>query len=479
MATARRSRRSARKRPSAAWFWALGVLAVAAITAVGALVWSRTGSGQAALLNLGAESLYADVQWRLESVVAAQFVGYPQGDGVATHLPDAHDWPLADNGPDAGPGAAIHCRVVPVNSEAPWWQVQARLATAVAAVGGRVLWAERLPRSDHRRDQQSGNERRDLLRVDLGAASRPTHTLVLYRENTDPPQVRWGGNPAAGSWQRLSVAATGPVVAVVIDDWGYRQDATTEGLLALDIPLTLSILPGLAYSRRFALEGTELALPAATAGSAGRADEAARLRQAAGCPVTLGIGGGPARLEVRRREIFLHQPMQPQAYPDLDPGPRAVMVGMSRERMESLLSQALLALPSVRGVNNHMGSAATSDAATMQDFMAVLSAHDLIFLDSLTTARSVAYETALAAGLPAARSRVFLDHDHQDPEKIRRQLHELVRVARVTGFSVGIGHPKPMTMRVLRTEIPRLVADGVVFVTVSELLALQGRGDVR
>ena len=470
MAATRRSGRSRRKRPPVAWYWALGVLAVAAITAVGALVWSRTGSGQAALLNLGAESLYADVQWRLESAVAAQFAGYPQGDGVAIQQPDAHDWLLADAGPDA----AIHCRVVPVPGEMSWWQVQAGLATAVSAAGGRVLWAERLPRSNRRRDQQASNEHRDLLRIDLGAASRPTHTLLLYREDTNPPRVRWGDSPVAGAWQQLSAAVAGPVVAVVIDDWGYKQDTTTDGLLALDIPLTLSILPGQAFSRHYALLGTELALPAATAA---RADEAARQRRTAGCPVTLGIGDGPTHLEVRRREIFLHQPMQPQAYPDLDPGPRAVMVGMSRERMESLLDDALLALPSVRGVNNHMGSAATSDAATMQNFMAVLRERDLIFLDSLTTARSVAYETALAAGLAAARNRIFLDHDHQDAEKIRRQLHELVRVARGAGFAVGIGHPKPMTMQVLRAELPRLVADGVVFVTISELLALQERGD--
>jgi polysaccharide deacetylase 2 family uncharacterized protein YibQ len=262
------------------------------------------------------------------------------------------------------------------------------------------------------------------------------------------------------------------VVAVVIDDWGYRRDQATDGLLALDLPLTLSVLPGLAYSRHFALLGTELALPTATAG---HADRAALLRRAAGCPVTLGLGRRPPRLEERRREIFLHLPMQPQAYPELDPGPRAILVGMPRERMAAVIDEALAALPSVRGVNNHMGSAATSDEATMSALMTVLRERDLIFLDSLTTARSVAYEVARGAGVPAARNRVFLDHDHQDPQRVRKQLRELVRAARASGFAVAIGHPKPVTLEVLRQELPRLQAEGVVFVTVSELIALRER----
>jgi hypothetical protein len=106
------------------------------------------------------------------------------------------------------------------------------------------------------------------------------------------------------------------VVALVIDDWGYRVDATTSGLLALDAPLTLAVLPGLSFSRRFALEASELALPPA-GGVAGRGEVAAAAsrRLAAGCPVTLGLGAGATVLERRRREVILHLPMQPQDYP--------------------------------------------------------------------------------------------------------------------------------------------------------------------
>lgn len=45
--------------------------------------------------------------------------------------------------------------------------------------------------------------------------------------------------------------------------------------------------------------------------------------------------------------------------------------------------------------------------------------------------------------------------------------------ARKSGFVVGIGHPHPATAQVLAEEIPRLGREGIRFVTVSELLALQ------
>lgn len=48
-----------------------------------------------------------------------------------------------------------------------------------------------------------------------------------------------------------------------------------------------------------------------------------------------------------------------------------------------------------------------------------------------------------------------------------------MQAARRTGFALGIGHPHPATADVLAREVPRLAAEGVRFVTVSEYLALK------
>jgi polysaccharide deacetylase 2 family uncharacterized protein YibQ len=442
-----------------------------AVVGIGALVWSRTDRGQAALLQIGADALYGEVQARVDSVLVTRLPAHAPGDVTRQPDPDAHDWPA----PEHAAGAAIRCRVTPVGAGAgAWWQVQSGLDDALRRIGARVLWGERLARPGNRRAAAAPDERHDLLRLDVGVPGRTTHTLLLYREPAGRPEVRWGGDPAATAW-RLLRGGEGPLVAIVIDDWGYRQDEVTRGLLDLPVPFTMSVLPGLSYSRRFALAATELALPPAGDASPGAvavAAEAARRRREAATPVTLGLGAAPGRLEPRRREVMLHLPMESVRYPDIDPGPDAVLVGMDREAIADRVDRALAALPHVRGVNNHQGSAATAHRPTMEALMDVLRARDLFFLDSLTSSRSVAYETALAAGLPAARNRIFLDDDHRDREKIRARLATLVRSARASGAAVGIGHPHPGTLEVLRAEVPRLAAEGVRFVTISELLAL-------
>ncbi|MCP4574491.1 MAG: divergent polysaccharide deacetylase family protein [bacterium] len=463
---ARRSRSFGRNR-----LVALVLVAVAlVVTGVGALKWAETRRGQAALLGLGSDRMHGQVQDAVDEALARILPGLATG-AVHPDRPGDLDRPA----PELGEGAMIRCRTVPVDGESPWWDVQARVAEALDTAGARVLWGERLPR---RRGSAGArpDEEQDLLRLDVGVPGHPTHTLLLHRADLTP-DVRWERDGSSAAWRRLRESG-GPTVALVVDDWGNFRNATTHAILDLPVPLTLAVLPGLSYSRHFALQGTGLILPTAAAtvdpGAVGRATAA---RRAAGCPVEVSVGRGGEAPDSRRREIMLHLPMQPQSWPDTDPGPRAVMVGMSRREIADRLDEALAGLLHVRGVNNHMGSAATSDETTMARLMAELDARGLYFVDSLTAAGSVAWDEAKRAGLPTARNRIFLDYDNEDTERIRSNLERLVTAARRTGFAIGICHPHAATAEVLAAEVARLAAQGVRFVTVSEFLALRGDQD--
>ena len=365
---------------------------------------------------------------------------------------------------------------MPVPGGQTYWELQHHVAEAVAAAGGRVLWGERTARAADGVGDGMTDPAGDILRLDLGVTARPTHTLLLYHTDGGTPAVRWGAGAASTLWAQLATGATVATVALVIDDWGYFQNEVTQGLLALPIPLTLSILPGEPYSRRFALEATELALPTADFTGDGHRDRGSgprAMRLALGCPVEWHLVGREARLLPRRREVFLHLPMEPRGYPEVNPGPDPVTVGMNESQIAALVDRALTALPTVRGVNNHMGSRATTDRATMRSLMAVLAERGLYFVDSMTVAESVGYREAVRAGLAAERNRIFLDANHGDAAEVRSNLGQLIGAARSGGFAVGIGHPHAETLQVLRAEIPRLIAAGVRFVTVSELIALR------
>ncbi len=172
-------------------------------------------------------------------------------------------------------------------------------------------------------------------------------------------------------------------------------------------------------------------------------------------------------LRGRKAEMLLHLPMEPAN--GEDPGPGALRLGMTPEQLRQLTLSALRAVPGAVGVNNHMGSGLSADERSMKTILMVLAGRGLFFLDSRTSAQSVAYQTAIRAGVPAAERQVFLDSDTQ-PEAIRAQFQRLLGLARTRGAAVAIGHPHPETLAVLAEEVPKAKALGYEFVPVSYLL---------
>jgi polysaccharide deacetylase 2 family uncharacterized protein YibQ len=129
------------------------------------------------------------------------------------------------------------------------------------------------------------------------------------------------------------------------------------------------------------------------------------------------------------------------------------------------------------GVNNHMGSRATSDRQTMTDVLECVRQKGLYFVDSYTVASSVAYSVAGEMGVPTAKRDVFLDVDGSE-EAICRKLGELVLKAKRNGAAVGIGHCHRNMFNALKKEMPRIQGMGMKFVPLSAVVELtQNEGE--
>ncbi len=221
-------------------------------------------------------------------------------------------------------------------------------------------------------------------------------------------------------------SVSGPRLAIIIDDLGGDL-APAEALLRLRYPLTLSILPNQPHSAEIA-------------------DKTFR----------------------RGDEVMLHLPME---FEGSTAKPEAVelRVGMGAGEVDRLLGQMLEAVPHAAGINNHEGSRATTDPALMADVMAVLRQRNLFFIDSRTTAATVAYDAARQAGVRAASRNVFLD-DVETREAILRQIDLAERDATKEGSAIAIGHPHPATIAALEEALPQLKARGVRLVFASALV---------
>jgi polysaccharide deacetylase 2 family uncharacterized protein YibQ len=217
-----------------------------------------------------------------------------------------------------------------------------------------------------------------------------------------------------------------PRLAIIIDDLG-NDAAEAKSVLALPFPVTASVLPHLEYSTQ-------------------TADEAWR----------------------RGDQVILHLPMQP-----VEDGAKAESIelrpGMSQRQVQSALAGMLATVPHAMGVNNHEGSRATADPQLMNELMPLLRERRLFFIDSRTTAATVAYEAAERAGVRAASRKIFLD-DRPTRGAVLAQLDLAARDAMHDGSAIAIGHPHPETIAALEQGVPRLKRRGVRVVFASELV---------
>ena len=219
------------------------------------------------------------------------------------------------------------------------------------------------------------------------------------------------------------------VVAVMIDDLGERLDEARR-VTALPGPVACAILPRTSH-----------------------AVEIAGLANASG------------------KEVLLHLPME--SVGDMPLGPGGITLDMTEAEIKQTVQDDLVSIPYLVGVNNHEGSLMTQHPGDLAWIMqAVHTAGPYFFIDSYTTADSVAYEVAREQGVAAARRNVFLD-DENTAESVHAQWQRLLKLARLHGFALAIGHPRSATLALLEQELPQLAAEGVTLVPVSRIVALQ------
>jgi polysaccharide deacetylase 2 family uncharacterized protein YibQ len=107
--------------------------------------------------------------------------------------------------------------------------------------------------------------------------------------------------------------------------------------------------------------------------------------------------------------------------------------------------------------------------------MSELQDRDLYFVDSRTTADTVAADAARAAGVPHLSRRVFLDNE-PNVEAIAERFEFAVAEARRLGVAVAIGHPYPETIEFLQRALPQLEDESIQLGWASEYVDLEGAG---
>jgi polysaccharide deacetylase 2 family uncharacterized protein YibQ len=220
----------------------------------------------------------------------------------------------------------------------------------------------------------------------------------------------------------------GGKVALIMDDMGNSLE-TLDELIALGRPMTIAVLP---YSAHGA--------------------ETARLAHERGL------------------EVLLHLPLESiNNHEAMANTEGLIMATMTEPAIVAAFEASYDRVPFAVGTNNHMGSRFTAERDLMRVLLRPIKERGLFFVDSRTSAQTVALEEAQRMGIPATQRDVFLDAD-EDRGRIKARLIELLQKARKKGRAVGICHPFPETLAVLKSSLFLLDSYGLEAVPVSKLV---------
>lgn len=231
-------------------------------------------------------------------------------------------------------------------------------------------------------------------------------------------------------------------IVIILDDAGYNVNSGTQHFFQLQIPLTFSVIPGLKYSKEIANIAYE-----------------------------------------KGNEIMIHMPMEycgnskmtnkdklSEKDHNMKPYKYAVFKNMSKEQIEKNIEEAINDIPHAVGLNNHMGSDATADEVVMSYVLDKIKSKNFYFIDSVTTAHSVAYNLAKNKGIRANKRHVFLDNEN-DVDYIKERINELIYQAKRRGYAIGIGHAtKPVTAQALLEMMPKFKEYNIEVVPASQLV---------
>ncbi len=282
-------------------------------------------------------------------------------------------------------------------------------------------------------DQEAGQDRSAAEAPAVGGAPEPgaTQQAALPRPPEAPPPP-----PVEPAWQRFAMPYAGatnlPRIAVVVGGLGLHDQLTQQAIEQLPPGITLSFSP---YAR--------------------------------------GVETWLAQARAKGHEVMLDLPMEPESFPNSDPGHFGLFVSSSAEENLERLREVLARGSAYVGVAGVMGSRFTQDPEALRPILAALGDRGLLFLDNRATDASEATRLAREMGVPSLYSDRTLDGEFVQANAIDSRLAQVERLARTKGVAVAMANVYPTTFRQLRRWADSLNEKGLALAPVTAVLGRQ------
>jgi len=168
-----------------------------------------------------------------------------------------------------------------------------------------------------------------------------------------------------------------------------------------------------------------------------------------------------AKITNKLSQYMIHLPLQASSnkYDEKN----TLYIYSTLETIENRIKAVKKLYPKAKFLNNHTGSKFTSNQKAMDRLFQVLKKYNYTFIDSRTTAKSVASVSSKKYGVRLLSRNIFLDNK-KDTKYIRKQLKKAIKIAKKHGSAIAIGHPYNITFKTLKNSKDLLKGIDLVFV---------------
>lgn len=171
-----------------------------------------------------------------------------------------------------------------------------------------------------------------------------------------------------------------------------------------------------------------------------------------------------AKITNNLEKFMIHLPLQASNF--LFEEENTLHIDDDINKIENRIKKLREQYPNTNFLNNHTGSKFTSNAAAMDRLFTMLKKYNYTFLDSKTTAKSVAPQVAKKHNVKMFSRNIFLDNK-KDKIYIQNQLKKAIKIAKKNGLAIAIGHPYSITFKTL--EESKHLLEGLELVYIQDL----------
>ncbi len=258
----------------------------------------------------------------------------------------------------------------------------------------------------------------DVMRL----SARPLSADVR-KSRAAPPPVFAGGPLAAAPLAGFYAPGPSGPLPIIAQDGRTPAQAYARPFQSNGRPKVALVIGGLGLNARATRQAIETLRPEITLSFVVYAE---------------GLQGWIDMARARGHEVLLETPMEPENYPDNDPGPYTLMAdGQPPEtvkKLEWILSRAT----GYFGLTNYLGSQFLASGPAYEAFASAARGRGLAFVDDGSAAGK-------AGGLPRATAERVID-DKLSGQAIDQQLAALEAGAAQRGQALGAGFAYPITL---------------------------------